>query len=70
MFRVKVANGDKRKELLKNRGSLKDSEILKHLYVSCDFTFMQREEWRTFRTSRQAASNDESTSPSVSGANA
>ena len=28
---------------MKNIGSLKDSENFKHLYVSCDLTFMQRQ---------------------------
>ena len=71
MFRVKVANGDKRKELLQNSARLKDSENLKHVYVSRDLTYIQRQERRTFRTSRQAAaSNGGSTSPPVSGANA
>ena len=70
MFRVKVANGDKRKELLQNSASLKDSENMKHVYVSRDLTYIQRQERRTFRTSRRAAPNGESTSPPVSGANA
>ena len=65
-----MENGDERKELLQNSASLKGSENLKHLYVSCGLTFMQRQQRRTFRTSRQAASNGEITSPPVSGANA
>ena len=34
MFRVKVANGDKHKELLHNSVSLEDSQNLKRVYVS------------------------------------
>ena len=70
MFRVKISIAEARKKILLNAVKLKDSSRYKHVYISRDFTFRQRQEQRTARAERASQSSRGVVDPNVTGANA
>ena len=70
MFRVKISNAEARKKILLNAVKLKDSSRYKHVYISRDFTFRQRQEQRAARAERAPQSSRGLVDPNVTGANA
>ena len=77
MFRVKVADLSVRDELILNAPKLKDLHQYKHIFISRDLTYNQRQEQRARRASRRNQDNNprspadthSGSTPVISGAN-